>query len=235
MTSKIFLILTYVVVLASLIIGSTAHLFISDYDEEEGDNMFVESASCPPAAEVPSTNPITPITKANYAFAETEVILADYVLKSAGVGILRHLKDAMDPEDRTILRPNFDTLYSFAVLDLLESPATIVMPQTDRFQILQVVNQEHWTPLIADMPGRYELTHESMGSRYVFALVRTRVNMQDSSDMKAASAVQDQTLIEQAQKGDFVASTQYDMDAILALRADYQKRMQLEGVTSELI
>ena len=200
---------------------------------------MIAAADCPPAAVVPSTKPITPITKANYAFAETEVILADYVQKiargtcSAGVGVFQHLRNAMDPKDRTILRPNFDTLYSFAVLDL-ESPATIVLPQTDRFQILEVVDQEHWIPLIADQPGRYELTKENMGSRYVFAFVRTRVNMQDPSDLKAASAVQDQTLIEQAQKGEFVVSNQYDIDAILALRADYQKRMQPEGVTSEM-
>ena len=63
--------------------------------------------------------------------AETEVILADYVRKIAkgtcsdGVGV-SCISGSMDPE-RTILRPNFDTLYSFAVLDL-ESPATVVLP-----------------------------------------------------------------------------------------------------------
>ena len=89
--------------------------------------IIISAADCPPAAVVPSTKPITPITKANYTFAETEVILADYVKKiargtcSAGVGVFQHLKNAIDLQDRTILRPSFDTLYSFAVLDL-ESP-----------------------------------------------------------------------------------------------------------------
>lgn len=188
---------------------------------------------------VETATSVTPVTKANYAAAETEVILAEYVRKiakgtcSSGVGTFQHLKKAMDPADRTILRPNFDTLYSFAVLDL-ESPATVVLPEVGRYQILEVVDQEHWIPLIADKPGRYKLTKENMGSRYVFAFVRTQVNMQDPADLKAAAAVQDQIGLEQATKGSFVSPNRYDMKEILALRADYNKRMQPEGVTSEM-
>lgn len=196
-------------------------------------------ANCPKPGVVEAATAVTPVTKANYAQAETEVILADYVQKiakgtcSAGVGVFMHLKGAMDPNDRTILRPNFDTMYSFAVLDL-NSPATVVLPQTDRYQILQVVDEEHWIPLIADQPGRYELTKENMGSRYVFAFVRTQVNMQDPADLKNAGAIQDQIQLVQASKGEFVSSHRYDMKEILALRADYNKRMQPEGVTSEI-
>ena len=63
----------------------------------------------------------------NYAFAETEIILGDYVQKIAkatcsdGMGVFMHLRKAMDPKDKTILRANFDTLYSMAVLDLKKS------------------------------------------------------------------------------------------------------------------
>ena len=197
------------------------------------------SADCPAPAVVKQGSELTPVTKANYAKAETEVILADYVAKiakgtcSGGVGEFWHLKAAMDPKDRTILRPNFDTLYSFAVLDL-ESPATVVLPETDRYQILEVVDEEHWIPLVSDKPGRYELTKESMGSRYVFAFVRTQVNMQDPSDLAKAGEIQDQIQLEQEAKGEFVSPNKYDMDEILAMRADYNKRMAPEGVTSEM-
>ena len=165
-----------------------------------------ESArECPSPAVVKKGTAITPVTKANYARAETEVILADYVAKiakgtcSQGVGVFLHLKAAMDPKDRTILRPNFDTLYSFAVLDL-ESPATVVLPETDRYQILEVVDEDHWIPIVSDKPGRYALTKEAMGSRYVFAFVRTQVNMQDPSDLAKAGEIQDQIKLEQSQR-----------------------------------
>ncbi len=197
------------------------------------------SNQCPQAGVVETATAVTPVTKANYAAAETEVILAEYVRKIAkgtcsdGVGTFMHLKKGMDPADRTILRPNFDTLYSFSVLDL-ESPATVVLPETDRYQILEVIDEEHWIPLIADKPGRYTLTKESVGSRYAFVFVRTQVNMQDPADLKAAAAVQDQIGLQQAKKGSFVSPKRYDMKEILALRADYNKRMQPEGVTSEM-
>ena len=194
---------------------------------------------CPSPAVAMNSNEVTPVTKANYAVAETEVILADYVRKIAkgtcadGMGLFLHQKGAMDPKERTILRPNFDTLYSFAVLDL-NSPAMVVLPETDRYQILEVVNEEHWIPLESANPGGYQLTKELMGSRYVLVLVRTRVNMQDPEDLKKAGIVQDQIGLEQAEKGEFVAKNKYDMDEILAMRADYNKRLQPEGVTSEM-
>ena len=106
---------------------------------------------CPsPAIEV-SSDRLVPVTKKNYAKAETSDILKDYVQKIAkhesnkGMGAFMHKKSAMDPADRTILRANFDTLYSFVVLDLA-TPASIVLPEIDRYQILEVVSDEHWAP-----------------------------------------------------------------------------------------
>ena len=194
--------------------------------------------NCPKAAIETTATVVTPVTKANYAVAETEVIFEDYVRKIAkgtcgtGVGEFLHLSKAMDPADRTILRPNFYTLYSFAVLDL-DSPATVVLPETDRYQILEVVDEEHWIPVVSAKPGRYELTKEAIGSRYVFAFVRTQVNMQDPADLQAAAAVQKQIGLEQANKGEFVSKHRYDMQEILDLRADYNSRRESEGVTSE--
>ncbi len=194
--------------------------------------------NCPKATIETTATVVTPVTKANYAVAETEVILGDYVRKIAkgtcgtGVGEFLHLSKAMDPADRTILRPNFDTLYSFAVLDL-DSPATVVLPETDRYQILEVVDEEHWIPVVSAKPGRYELTKEAIGSRYVFAFVRTQVNMQDPADLQVAAAVQKQIGLEQANKGEFVSKHRYDMQEILDLRADYNSRRESEGVTSE--
>ena len=216
-----------------------AGLLVGSQTRADSGHSHATKHNCPKAAIETTATVVTPVTKANYAVAETEVILGDYVRKIAkgtcgtGVGEFLHQKGAMDPKERTILRPNFDTLYSFAVLDL-NSPATVVLPETDRYQILEVVNEEHWIPLETAKPGGYQLTKESMGSRYVLALVRTRVNMQDLEDLKKAGAVQDQIDLQQAAKGEFVSTNKYDMDEILAMRADYNKRMAPEGVTSEM-
>ena len=85
------------------------------------------------------------ISADNYSFAETKIILGDYVQKisketcSDGMGVFMHFRNSMDPKDKTILRPNFDTLYSSAVVDL-KSPASITLPGSDRLQLLEVVS-----------------------------------------------------------------------------------------------
>ncbi len=54
------------------------------------------------------------------------------------------MKEAMDPNDRTILRPNFDTLYSALILGL-SRPAIISMPITKgRYQSALVISKEHY-------------------------------------------------------------------------------------------
>jgi hypothetical protein len=188
---------------------------------------------------IESAKTTSPVTKTNYPAAETEVIFAEYVRKIAkgtcgtGVGEFLHLSSAMDPADRTILRPNFDTLYSFAILDLSTS-AMVVLPETDRYQILEVIDEDHWIPLVSDKPGRYELSKDSVGSQYAYVIVRTQVNMQDPADLKEAAMVQAQIKLDQSRAGEFVSDNKYDMQEILAIRAEYNKRMQPEGVTSEM-
>ena len=198
------------------------------------------TSSCPQPAITTSSNGITPVTTSNYAKAETTGILKDYIHKIAshscsdGIGVFMHKKAAMDPHDRTILRANFDTLYSFAVVDL-STPATVVLPEAGRDQILEIVSDEHWIPLVTNKPGSYQLTRDNVGSRYAFVLIRTQVNMQDSEDMKAAGAAQDMVQLKQTAKGQFVDDQQFDKNEILALRAEYNKRREPEGITSEMI
>lgn len=199
-----------------------------------------QGADCPKAAVEEEGTTVTPVTKANYAAAETEVILVDYVRKIAkgtcsdGVGVFLHLKAAMDPSDRTILRPNFDTLYSWLVLDL-KSPATITLPETGgRYQSAMVVNGEGYTFVIKE-PGDYELTEDSVGSRFALVAFRTGVNIQDPADVAKAQALQTKLAVKQAQKGVFIQPNQWNQGEMLALRADYNKERNEKGIKSEAL
>jgi hypothetical protein len=97
-----------------------------------------------------------------------------------------------------------DTMYSFGVFDLT-TPLTITKPDTgDRFQSMQVINQDEYVPIpVAYKPGKYTLTQDKVGTRYVFVVVRTFVNAADPADIKKVNAIQDQIKIEQASKGKF--------------------------------
>lgn len=194
---------------------------------------------CPAPALTVKESPITPVDQQNYSLAETQVIFADYVRKiakgtcSGGVGQLMHLRNTPDPTDRTILRINFDTIYSFLILDLT-TPATITLPEANgRYQSAEVLDEEHYIPFIFQEPGRYELTQENVGGQYAIVIFRTQVTMGDDEDLKAVHALQDQIQLEQESPGSYAATNAWDMDEILAMRKTYQTRAVRDQVPSE--
>lgn len=194
---------------------------------------------CPAPALTIKEGAVTKVDEQNYSLAETQVIFAHYVRKiaaatcSGGVGRLMHLRNTPDPTDRTILRINFDTIYSFLILDLT-TPATIVLPETNgRYQSAEVLDEEHYIPFIFQKPGRYELTQESVGTRYASVIFRTQVTMGSEEDLKAVHALQDQIKVEQASTGSYATTDAWDMGEILAMRKAYQTRAVRDGVRSE--
>ncbi len=192
----------------------------------------------PPAVKIEATE-ITPVTADNYALAESQVIFTDYVKKigkatcSSGVGEIMDLRTTPDPKDRTILRINFDTIYSFLILDLT-TPAIIELPPTDgRYQSAEVLDDRHYIPFVLTQPGRYELTEENVGSRYAIVIFRTQVNIEDPDDMTEVIALQDGIKLEQKSNGEYSQLNNWDMEEILAMRKQYQQRAVKEGIKSE--
>ena len=182
----------------------------------------------------------TTVTDENYSLAETQVIMADYVDKIAkatgtdGVGVWMHNKQGADPKDKSIMRRNFDTIYSWAVFDL-STPATIVMPDTGgRYQTAWVMSEEHYNPFAFVSPGEYTLTEENVGTPYAIVVVRTQANLQDPEDVAAANALQEKLAIKQDHRGTYKASHQWNMDEIMAMRTKYQKIAKEEKISPDV-
>lgn len=183
----------------------------------------------------------TTVTDQNYALAETQVIFTDYVNRIAkktntnGVGAFMHVKDPLDPKDRTVMRINFDTQYSFIVLDLTED-AILTMPETNgRYQSAWFITEEHYNPMAITEPGEYTISKEQAGSKYIMILLRTQVNMKDPIDLAIVSKLQDQLKVTQKNRGSYTASHQWDMSDILAMRKKYQELAILKGIKSEMM
>lgn len=181
----------------------------------------------------------TEVTAENYGLAESEVIFADYVQKIAaatktnGVGVLMHLRKGADPKDRAIMRINFDTIYSVAIIDLTED-AVLTMPETNgRYQSAWIITDEHYNPTAFVEPGTYTLTQKDIGRRYIMLSMRTQANTADPDDMAIANAIQDQLKLQQKDRGSFAVSGNWDMKEVLSMRAKYQKIQKEEGITSE--
>ncbi len=183
----------------------------------------------------------TVVTDENYALAESEVIFSDYVKRIAaatnsnGVGVFLHLRTGADPKDRTVMRINFDTVYSTAIVDLTED-AVLTMPDTNgRYQSAWIITDEHYNPMAFVEPGTYTLTQENVGRRYAAIAMRTQANTADPADLAIANALQEQLKLEQKDRGSYVASNNWDMEEVLAMRAKYQEIGTQEGITSEVM
>ena len=117
------------------------------------------------------------VTPDNFKRAETDMYLASFV-KEGALGKFFHHRDL--PVENTGVRPNRDTLYSFAVFDLDAGPVTITLPDAGkRFMSLMVINQDHYALETVYTPGDYTYTREQIGTRYLFIAVRTLVDPAD--------------------------------------------------------
>ena len=119
---------------------------------------------------------------------------------------------------------NRDTLYSFGVFDLDASPLSITLPDPGkRYMAVQVINGDHYTPDVFYAPGSHLFTREKVGTRYVCLAIRTFINPNDQTDIKAAHSLQDAISTGQKSPGEFAepltdeASLKKIRDALPAL------------------
>lgn len=137
------------------------------------------------------------VTPANFALAETEHYIAG-VIARGGMGRFAHVRELASAERPLVVRPNRDTLYSTAVLDLAAGPATIRLPQAGtRYFSLMVISADHHVPLIRHGGGTYRIDRKTVGSRYALVGLRIFVDPTRSGDIEAAHQLQDAVRLEQ--------------------------------------
>jgi hypothetical protein len=99
---------------------------------------------------------------------------------------------------------NQDTLYSAIWLDL-SKPAKITIPDMGgRYMSMQVINQDHYM-FVESAPGTYELTEDSVGTRFAQVSIRTFVDVSDPDDLAKAHAAQDRLEVSGGGGGPFEA------------------------------
>jgi hypothetical protein len=143
-----------------------------------------------------------PVTWKNFVRAESDKMLDSYV-KLGAFGKFLNIPKPTPIDQQKVVRMNRDTIYSLGVFDLT-TPVTITKPDTGkRFQSMQVVNEDQYTPMVVYTPGKYTLTKDKMGTRYVFVVVRTLVDSEDPEDIKKVNAIQQEIKVEQKSAGTF--------------------------------
>src|SRR5882757_6793581 len=144
-----------------------------------------------------------PVTVENYNRAQTDVNFAG-VVKNGGFGKFRHGRELAPAVQQGIGRPNRDTFYSFAIVDLDAGPVTITLPDAGkRFMGMQVVNQNQYTLTTYYGAGTHTLTKEMIGTRYAIAVVRFLVDPSNKEDVGQVHALQDAIKFSQERPGTF--------------------------------
>jgi len=142
------------------------------------------------------------VTVDNFVRAETDITMKRYAAQGA-FGKFLHIRGMTPVDKQDVIRMNRDTLYSAGVFDLT-MPVTIIKPDPgNRFQSMLVINQDHSMLPVEHGAGRFTLTREKVGTRYVMVLLRTFADPNDPADMKAANSLQDRVRVEQANVGTF--------------------------------
>ncbi len=109
---------------------------------------------------------------------------------------LRQLKN------KTVIRLNRDTLYSFGIFDLAAAPVTITLPDAGRrFMSLMIINEDHYVPYVAYDTKPHTLTEHNVGTRYVLVAIRTLVDSNDPKDLDEVHKLQDSIKVSQNEVG----------------------------------
>ena len=172
-----------------------------------------------------SSIPTVPVTVANFTRAESHMYFEKAVHDGA-LGRLLHHRAAVAIDAQEVIRMNRDTLYSFGVFDLDAGPVTIDLPDVDgRFMSLLVIDEDHYSLPVVYAPGTYTFSRRQVGTRYMFAAIRTLADPGSATDMKGANAAQDRIRVQQTATGRFEipnwdsAARDEIRDALLALAA----------------
>jgi hypothetical protein len=163
-------------------------------------SLVIASSAASAQTVEPSAEPVTVET---YSRAQTDVNFAG-VVKNGGFGRFRHGRELAPPVQQGIVRPNRDTLYSLAVVDLDAGPAKIALPEAGkRFMGMQVVNQDQYTVATYYDAGIHILTRQMIATRYAIVVVRFFVDSSSEEDVRQVHALQDAITFGQDRAGMF--------------------------------
>lgn len=134
--------------------------------------------------------------------------MGNAVKDAGGTGKFFHHREMMPVEKQTVIRPNRDTLYSSALIDLDAGPVAVTLPDAGkRFRSMQVINEDHYVVgNVEYKAGKYAYDKKKVGTRYVLVAIRTLVDPNDPKDLEQVHALQDATKLTQKSPGSFEVS-----------------------------
>jgi hypothetical protein len=164
--------------------------------------LLLAATSSAAFAQSPSGTDV-PVTVDNYNRAQSDAYFG-LTIKAGAFGKFVHGRELAPIDRRLIIRPNRDTLYSLAVFDFDAGPVTVTLPDPGkRYMVMQVANEDQYTPAVYYGAGSHTLTKEGIGTRYGIVVVRALFDPTNPQDVQQVHALQDAVKVSQQNPGTF--------------------------------
>ena len=111
------------------------------------------------------------MTAKEYIQAESRAFLANFIGRN-GLNKWFHFKTLAKKDDKWVVSPNNDTIYSMAAVNATDG-FTLVIPEVGkRFVSIQIADENHMTPFYLYGGGTYKFTRDQFESDYIGIGVR---------------------------------------------------------------
>jgi hypothetical protein len=145
------------------------------------------------------------VTIDNFVRAETDRTFAAIQADAGGVNQIKHNREVTPIDHQTVVRMNRDTLYSAAVVDILQGASVTIPDGGDRYISVMVVNYDHYVNRVSHEPGAHRLTVDEFETPWVLVGLRILVDPEDPEDLATVSTLQDQLRVDASSATPFAA------------------------------
>ncbi len=153
----------------------------------------------------------------NVVRAETAKYFAEETILSGG-NKMRHERTGIDLENQTVIRSNFDLVYSYGVYDA-SGDLEVTVPEYDLYQIVQIFDENHVT-LAVVYPGQTvklgpgDVTY----GEHLYLFMRTQRRSMDEKGLKELNKRQDAVIIKAGSAKPYISEVKYDPASFNKLR-----------------
>ena len=117
-------------------------------------SITINSGSSEDQNDMPEDKDICSLVEDAYIYAYP-LVLMDYTAKTLPENKLVHARNLADPESKSVVTMNVDTLYTQIMVNLADEPMILTLPESDRFMQMQVMDAWSNTVAVLDKQGVY--------------------------------------------------------------------------------
>ncbi|MEO9778791.1 MAG: DUF1254 domain-containing protein [Sedimentitalea sp.] len=221
------------IALLALVVGlttSTAPLFAQDETQTTAPDTGVgDNGQALPSSLAFTDEGGETVTMDNVIRAETAKYMAAETI-TTGPNAFRHEREGIDLKAQTVIRSNFDLIYSYGVWDV-SGGLMISVPDYDLLQLVQVLDENSVTIGVVYPGDTLELGPDDVthGS-HVYLFMRTQPRSDDDTGMDEMRQRQDAVTVKAGADAPYASDVQYDVASFNALRSELIGRAPTEGV-----